>query len=147
MSSPYPETVDLTNCDREPIHIPGSIQSFGYLISVSSDWLITHLSINCEVLFARSSDDLLGSPLSSIIKAEPLHEVRNCLQPIGTLEAINRLFDFDLLQNGRLYDIAVHRSDNSVIIEFERKHSKKCFKQHFYNAAVVKAFGKARQYS
>ena len=24
--------VDLTNCDREPIHIPGSIQPFGFLL-------------------------------------------------------------------------------------------------------------------
>ncbi|WRH66738.1 MAG: hypothetical protein RSE13_24965 [Planktothrix sp. GU0601_MAG3] len=27
----FPETVDLTNCDREPIHIPGLIQSHGIL--------------------------------------------------------------------------------------------------------------------
>ncbi len=38
--------VDLTNCDREPIHIPGRIQSFGTLIAVSHDWMITHTSEN-----------------------------------------------------------------------------------------------------
>ena len=29
------ETVDLTNCDREPIHIPGAIQPHGILLVVS----------------------------------------------------------------------------------------------------------------
>ena len=27
------ETFDLTNCDREPIHIPGSIQPHGCLLA------------------------------------------------------------------------------------------------------------------
>ena len=30
--------VDLTNCDREPIHVPGSIQPFGFLLTLLSDF-------------------------------------------------------------------------------------------------------------
>ena len=30
------QTVDLTNCDREPIHIPGSIQPHGALLAVDA---------------------------------------------------------------------------------------------------------------
>jgi light-regulated signal transduction histidine kinase (bacteriophytochrome) len=30
-------SVDLTNCDREPIHIPGSIQPHGCLLACNSD--------------------------------------------------------------------------------------------------------------
>ncbi|RZK16936.1 MAG: hypothetical protein EOO43_14000, partial [Flavobacterium sp.] len=29
--------VDLSNCDREPIHIPGRIQSHGFLIVLDID--------------------------------------------------------------------------------------------------------------
>ncbi len=29
-----PFVVDLTNCDREPIHIPGSVQPHGALLAV-----------------------------------------------------------------------------------------------------------------
>ena len=36
--------VDLTNCDREPIHILGSVQPFGFLLAVNSDWLVVHAS-------------------------------------------------------------------------------------------------------
>ncbi|MGO8506741.1 hypothetical protein AB9F35_36200, partial [Rhizobium leguminosarum] len=34
------EPVDLTNCDREPIHQLGSVQPFGFLMAVSSDWIV-----------------------------------------------------------------------------------------------------------
>jgi len=40
---------DLSNCDREPIHILGRVQSFGALVSVSSDWIINHASYNTYV--------------------------------------------------------------------------------------------------
>ena len=28
--------IDLTNCDREPIHIPGLIQPYGFLLCLDS---------------------------------------------------------------------------------------------------------------
>ncbi|MFC5390370.1 hypothetical protein ACFPH9_13330 [Brevundimonas bullata] len=28
-------SVDLTNCDREPIHIPGAIQPIGFLVALT----------------------------------------------------------------------------------------------------------------
>lgn len=31
------EPVDLTNCDREPIHIPGAIQPHGVLLACRGD--------------------------------------------------------------------------------------------------------------
>lgn len=31
-------SVDLTNCDREPIHIPGAIQPIGFLVALTADW-------------------------------------------------------------------------------------------------------------
>jgi light-regulated signal transduction histidine kinase (bacteriophytochrome) len=38
----------LTACDREPIHILGSIQPFGFLLSVNADWMIARASENVE---------------------------------------------------------------------------------------------------
>ena len=32
--------VDLTNCDREPIHIPGSIHPFGLLLVLQSNFTV-----------------------------------------------------------------------------------------------------------
>ena len=38
--------VDLTTCDREPIHLLGAIQSFGFLLSVNADWIVVRASEN-----------------------------------------------------------------------------------------------------
>ncbi|MEL7163930.1 MAG: hypothetical protein AAGL96_00550 [Pseudomonadota bacterium] len=35
------EGLDLTNCDREPIHILGRVQSYGCLVAFSADWMVT----------------------------------------------------------------------------------------------------------
>ena len=34
------DTVDLTNCDREPIHIPGAIQPVGLLLALRAARII-----------------------------------------------------------------------------------------------------------
>ena len=43
-----PSDVNLSNCDREPIHQLGAIQNFGALIAVNSDWFVAHCSTNLE---------------------------------------------------------------------------------------------------
>ena len=43
---PPGDTIDLTNCEREPIHVLGNIQNFGFLIAASADWLVTRVSAN-----------------------------------------------------------------------------------------------------
>ena len=40
------EDLDLTNCDREPIHIPGAIQAHGYLVALDADGEIHFHSAN-----------------------------------------------------------------------------------------------------
>jgi light-regulated signal transduction histidine kinase (bacteriophytochrome) len=59
VTQPYPQ-VDLTNCDREPIHIPGSIQPIGFLIALSSDWIVARVSRNIGDFFDAAPDDLIG---------------------------------------------------------------------------------------
>ena len=46
---PYP--VDLTNCDREPIHLLGAIQPIGFLVVLSADWLVSRVSANIGDFF------------------------------------------------------------------------------------------------
>ena len=50
-------TVDLTNCDREPIHILGAIQPIGFLLALSSDWLIMRASANVAQFLDLEPDD------------------------------------------------------------------------------------------
>ena len=49
-----PEPVTLDNCDREPIHIPGAIQSHGALFAFGADGRLHWVSQGAaEVLGAR----------------------------------------------------------------------------------------------
>src|ERR1700742_701244 len=59
--------VDLTNCDREPIHVPGAIQPHGVLIAFDEgDDLVLQVSHNCEQLLSLETDAVLGSRLGKI---------------------------------------------------------------------------------
>lgn len=110
--------VNLTNCDVEPIHIPGSIQPHGCLLAcnVSVTSIVRH-SVNSQALLGVEGD-LNGRDLASIVGHALEHDMRNALArtPEGTRSAL--LFN-KALPNGRRFDIAVHRFKGNAIIEFE----------------------------
>ena len=56
------EAVNLTNCDREPIHIPGSVQPFGFLLTLLSDFTICMASDNAGSFLGADIPDLLQRP-------------------------------------------------------------------------------------
>ncbi|WP_454778150.1 SpoIIE family protein phosphatase [Georgenia muralis] len=63
--------VDLDNCAREPIHIPGSIQPRGALLALAADDLtVLHASDNTEGLLGVPARELLGGPLAGAVGAE-----------------------------------------------------------------------------
>ena len=111
--------VDLTTCDLEPIHIIGRIQSFGWLVSFSSDWIINHASMNCDELFGRPAQDMIGLSAIEFLSPSAMHDVRSRLQVLGGSGAVERVFEVDLLADGRLFDLAVHASGRSFVVEIE----------------------------
>lgn len=120
MNTPYPSApVDIATCDLEPIHVIGRIQSFGYLISFSADWIVNHASLNCEELFGREARDLIGSPAYDCLCEQALHDIRSRMQMLNSSDSIERVFDVEVMGDGRLFDVAVHRSDRSFILELE----------------------------
>lgn len=75
--------VDLTNCDREPIHIPGQIQSHGFLIVVDQECIIRFHSDNIASFVEGLSESLLGKPIHFIERY-----LRNKRQPEFITELI-----------------------------------------------------------
>jgi two-component system, chemotaxis family, sensor kinase Cph1 len=58
---------DLTICDREPIHIPGSIQPHGILFSLSgTDLRISAISANVAHHLGQTPDELLDAPMARL---------------------------------------------------------------------------------
>jgi diguanylate cyclase (GGDEF)-like protein len=69
VQSNYP--VDLSNCEREPIHIPGSVQPHGVLIVAGMpDLMVLYLSANAEALLGMSAASILGRPLAACLGEE-----------------------------------------------------------------------------
>lgn len=118
-TDPPVPTFDVTSCDREPIHVPGSIQSFGFLLAVSPDWIVTRVSENATAWLGQAVDDMLGLPLVSIFDVEAVHTLRGHLQTLRGPDAVDRVFGLRLLPSGNLFDVALHLSDDSIVIEAE----------------------------
>ncbi|MBO0906354.1 HWE histidine kinase domain-containing protein [Jiella sonneratiae] len=116
---PSPDQVDLSNCDREPIHQLGRIQSFGYLLAISMDWIIQHVSANIADILGRRPDELLGLPLNQVLPLATMHTVRGKLQLLAPNAGSERLFGSELFGDGRRFDAAIHISSTSIVIEFE----------------------------
>ena len=115
--SPY--SVNLTNCDREPIHHIAAVQSVGFLIAVTSDWRISRVSANTADFLGLPIEALLGTLLGEIIQQSAIHAVRNRLSLPNGPDSIERSFAVQLRDGGPLYDLAIHRSGELIIIEAE----------------------------
>ncbi|CAH1665209.1 Light-regulated signal transduction histidine kinase (Bacteriophytochrome) [Hyphomicrobiales bacterium] len=112
-------SVDLTNCDREPIHIPGSIQPHGCLLAcdVNAAVVLRH-SRNAADMLGLQKTELVNAHLDDILGARVTHALRNALTTSSGASRPSLLFDV-ALADGRRFDVAVHRYKATVIIEFE----------------------------
>ncbi|MBO0344680.1 GAF domain-containing protein [Roseibium sp. CAU 1637] len=113
------QTVDLESCEREPIHQLGGVQAFGCLFAFSNDWLLSHVSENVPKFVDQTVDDLLGMPAADLFASDCLHEIRSRLQWLQFTDASERLFGVDVFGDGRSFDIALHKSEDLIIIEIE----------------------------
>lgn len=118
--SETPPAIDLSQCEREPIHKPGRVQFFGFLIAVSADWTITQVSDNIGTYIGLEPEDLLGSDLNSVLNREAIHNIRTRMQMLHDGDSVERLFRIRILDNlARDFDIALHVADQTTILEFE----------------------------
>jgi light-regulated signal transduction histidine kinase (bacteriophytochrome) len=112
--------VDLSTCDREPIHIPGSIHPDGVLLVLHRATLeIEQAAGDTRGLLATAPIDLLGRSLDSLLADSDLRFLRNRLEsPSEFLAPLIRLGVMPL-QGGRSLDLTVHALDATAVIEFE----------------------------
>lgn len=113
-----PETIDLTTCDREPIHVPGSVQPHGVLLGLrESDLTVVLASRNVDEFLGRPLAAVLGRPLDRTLAKARETELRAALarlpasgEPVllGSLE-----------HDGRELSAVLHRADGLVVLEIE----------------------------
>jgi len=82
--------VDLGNCEREPIHVPGSIQPRGVLLAVSDpDHVVQQVSANVAELTGVDWRAALGRPLAEVLGVAPADAVLRSASAFGDLRDRN----------------------------------------------------------
>lgn len=111
------DLVNLTNCESEPIHIPGSIQSHGFLIGVKQtpDFVIDFISGNAEEFIGVSPQRLLGQPLRTIFRDHPFQEFTDYIGR-GAIDASQ---PFVFRAAAMSFNTTLHYSGNILVLEFE----------------------------
>ncbi len=119
-----PRRYELTDCDREPIHILNYIQPFGGLIAVNLDWTVAYHSENASEMLGLRDVGVDQSPLQTgvnldrILRPLALERIKTSLFVLDSDDAVERIFSVELV-NDRLFDCAVHRTGNTVVLDFE----------------------------
>jgi light-regulated signal transduction histidine kinase (bacteriophytochrome) len=118
-AAPDHDAIDLTDCDREPIHLLGAIQPIGFLLVTSADWRIRRASANVAQFLGQPPEALLGEALPAILSREAMHEIGGRLHLLRGPNALERLFGVPLRDGGPLFDLAVHMVEDQIVVEAE----------------------------
>ncbi|PZO42730.1 MAG: hypothetical protein DCF19_06785 [Pseudanabaena frigida] len=115
------DSVNLTNCDREPIHIPRAIQSHGILMVLSDpDLSIAQVSENATEILGIATADLLDRPLANFVESDRIESIHSCLNQ--NFEHINPLPLAIATADGKTnsFNGIVHRAPSGeIILELE----------------------------
>src|SRR5215210_3537337 len=112
-------TFDLADCDREPIHTPGSIQPHGHLLALQGPGLVLmQASAEAGQVLGRALGSCWGQGLDQLWAAGNRPEL---------LEKLRRnVPERDLVQLGTVrvgahapYQAIAHRSENLVVLDLE----------------------------
>lgn len=105
--------VDLSNCDREPIHVPGRIQGHGVLLALREpDLQIVQVSENVARVIGASATDVIGTTVDRLVDDGDAERCRQWLASTCALPT-------RLAIGGRAFDAAAHRHDGVLIVELE----------------------------
>ncbi|MDP9089088.1 MAG: GAF domain-containing protein [Pseudomonadota bacterium] len=111
---------DLTTCDREPIHIPGSIQPHGVLLVIDrQQQIVEQVAGDSQAMMHLDPGNIIGASLSSILEAstcafvcEQLGSPSEVIAPLMRLGV--RLRSADLA-----VDLTLQAAGRTAIIELE----------------------------
>jgi chemotaxis family two-component system sensor kinase Cph1 len=112
---PHGSPIDLTNCDREPIHAPGTVQPHGALLALdAATERVLAASANAEQFTGeslRQTVNALAADVFGAADADVLRDVAVRMQIGGSAIAAR------LPASGRL--ALMHRVDQTVFVEIE----------------------------
>src|SRR4051812_46315627 len=113
--------VDLTNCDKEPIHIPGKIQSHGFLVAVNStSHQVTYISENIKPFIDDDAKNYLDKHINELEARLKLTGTQLKLYQIVAMgNGYENVSPFLIFLDGKPYNLIANVSASDVILEFE----------------------------
>ncbi len=117
---PITGVIDATNCDREPIHIPGAILPHGAMLVLDPDSLeVLQVAGDTAGLLGVQIAALLGSSATDLFNPEQVAHLR-ALNARFDLAKPRHLLDPVLrIDPARPLDASLHRSGGALVLEFE----------------------------
>lgn len=112
-------TIDLTNCDREPIHIPGAIQPYGFLLCLDPGTRrVVQASENTTALLGIAAEELLGAGLDRLLAPA---RAAGVAARFATLTEAHQLLGvrLDQVPGQPFFKLILHRFDGLLWLEFE----------------------------
>lgn len=112
--------VDLSNCDREPIHIPGSIQPHGAMVVLDEETgRVLFVSQNVDRFLGSTNREYVGAQLSDVVGSTVAHDLGNAVARSGSSHIAGLVLKAKLGDSNTLADITVHRHGGRTFLEFE----------------------------
>jgi two-component system, chemotaxis family, sensor kinase Cph1 len=111
--------IDLTNCDREPIHIPGAVQPYGALLALREpEMTVVQASASTREHLGVAPAQLLGRPLALVVGDAAAEQVRRMAVRVQG-RAFEQLAVVPPDGAERRFDATLHRSGGLALLELE----------------------------
>ena len=107
-------SLDLSSCDREPIHQLCQVQPWGFLLSATTDGTIRHASANVSEHLGLAAEAVIGRRIDQVLERQALHDIRGRLQGLRGQQQTDRLFAMPLLAGRGPYDVSVNFAPGKV---------------------------------
>lgn len=111
--------VNLSNCDLEPIHIPGKIQSHGFLIATDNSGIIRFISENINDFIPGTFPQLLNKPILQ------LGNVIDSVGKVNWSKILEKNFadinPINLDINNEPFNLVFCESGSHILFEFEKE--------------------------
>ena len=102
--------------DEQAVEAAG-IQSAGYLLEMSLDWIVLRASENIHRLLGESHVTLIDEPLGKFVQSQALHDLRNLFSRLSGTTGIGRAYAVRLTDDNDLVDVAFQLVDGRVLLE------------------------------
>jgi light-regulated signal transduction histidine kinase (bacteriophytochrome) len=113
-------TTQLTNCDREPIHIPGAILPHGAMLVLDDDsFEILQLAGDVTGLLGASPEELLGHSADRLFRPQQIENLRALSTNLPLLKPRHLLDPHLRVAADHPLDASLHRVDGVLVLEFE----------------------------